>query len=373
MKKLLFIIITLLLAGNVYAIGLSPARVSLNFEPNIVKEMTFTIVNTIDSEIKAEISVEGELSPYLTFESTLVPLAPGEHKKVKAALSFPEQIKGGDNVLIVRITEIRKATSMINVRAEVIGKIFIKAVYEGYYAEPRLIIKSSDVNEKVKFELEIANYGKENITQASAFINLLDQNENKIATIDTNNLDEVIRSHEKATLYAEWMPDVNAGLYKAKATVIYHDKTAAAEQEFRIGELFVDIINLPESIIANKINEINIEIENTWSNTISNIYADIIVKKDGNTIAASKTLSENVNAREKKTIKGYVDTSNLVAGEYDLEVLLHYEGKTTSKTSKLKIIVEEIEEKESKLLVPLIIMVVLLAIVSAYLLLRKKR
>ena len=153
MKSILILIIFLLMASSIQAIGLSPARVMLNFEPNLKQEITFTIVNTFNSGITAQISVEGELAKYFTFEETQIALAAGESKKVKGALSLPESIPGGDNVILLRITEGREETSMINVRAEVLGKIFIKAVYEGYYLEPKLVIKSSDINEDIKFNI----------------------------------------------------------------------------------------------------------------------------------------------------------------------------------------------------------------------------
>ena len=82
MKSILILIIFLLMASSIQAIGLSPARVMLNFEPNLKQEITFTIVNTFNSGITAQISVEGELAKYFTFEETQIALAAGESKKV---------------------------------------------------------------------------------------------------------------------------------------------------------------------------------------------------------------------------------------------------------------------------------------------------
>ena len=293
---------------------------------------------------------------------------------------MPESIPGGDNVILLRITEGREETSMINVRAEVLGKIFIKAVYEGYYLEPKLVIKSSDINEDIKFELELNNFGKEDITDAAAFISIFGSDGNKIASVDTDRLKSQIKSYSKATLYSSWTPNVKPGFYKAKASVIYHDKTANVEQDFRLGDLVMNIISVPDKVESGKINEFLIEVENTWSKPISNVYADIIIKKDNKAVASYKTVSESINAWEKKALKGFVDTANLNPGDYNVEIVLHYEGKTSSKEGVLKIAEQKKEsvaepqpiKKPTKLLIPLVLIIIILLITIIYLFIKRR-
>jgi hypothetical protein len=49
-------------------------------------------------------------------------------------------------------------------------------------------------------------------------------------------------------------------------------------------------------------------------------------------VQSFKTSPEDIPAMGRRTIQGYWDTSKLVVGEYDLNVLLHFEDTTTQKT-----------------------------------------
>ena len=56
----------LMLCGPVMAIGLSPARQEVDFQPGFEHNYSFYVINTEDRELDVEFYVSGDLAEYIT-------------------------------------------------------------------------------------------------------------------------------------------------------------------------------------------------------------------------------------------------------------------------------------------------------------------
>ena len=184
--------------------------------------------------------------------------------------------------------------------------------------------------------------------------------------------------------------ELKPGKYLAKAILTYSSsketKTLTKEVEVVVGTLLVNIADHSKEVLSESVSEITVDVESVWNDPIENVFAELIITKDGSNIATVKTPSEKINGFEKKTLKGYWNTKGLATGEYDMKIIVHYGGKTTEKDVKINI-VEEVtgeavveEEKESSeegmsMLTIIIIVVVIIVILNIilFVFLKKRR
>ena len=79
-KGLLVVLIFLISINSIFAIGISPPKSIIYFEPNGVESVNFYVVNMGESESRVKIFFEGDLLDLITWDEQTVDLNPGEKK-----------------------------------------------------------------------------------------------------------------------------------------------------------------------------------------------------------------------------------------------------------------------------------------------------
>jgi hypothetical protein len=87
-------------------------------------------------------------------------------------------------------------------------------------------------------------------------------------------------------------------------------------------------------------------LKSRWNEKINDVYADMeIFDNSGNMIADFKTNEIDIPALSEETISGYWDTKGINVGEYDLNVVVHYGGKTKEEMIIFEIFLDNIQFK----------------------------
>lgn len=94
-------------AANVKAIGVTPGRTTVDFEPNLEKEVTFTIINNEHKEFSAFVYAEDELKDSITSEKNIIDFKEtDEAKPFTFRFRLPEKMeKPGDHWAKVVVME----------------------------------------------------------------------------------------------------------------------------------------------------------------------------------------------------------------------------------------------------------------------------
>jgi len=112
-KKLIFGLLLIIIIQNVFAIGITPGRTTINFEPNLQKQGYFSIINSENKEMSVVFMVRGNFSEYVTLSETYAEFSkeestksftytinlpskidtPGRHEIEIVALETPKEIK----------------------------------------------------------------------------------------------------------------------------------------------------------------------------------------------------------------------------------------------------------------------------------------
>lgn len=333
MKKSACVLLVVLLfcCNCVYALGIRPAKIEINFVSG--EKNTFNFQPIMDGDVSTiNISAEGDFTEFVTFDKTL--LKPGE--QVSVTLQFPDKIdKPGNYKLYIAATEIVSGKGVIGSRAKVRGVIKIFVPYKGKYIEPALRVPNGNVNEKINVELSLNNKGTDDalVTPSILFFDSFGKK------IETFSFDAVtiksfdIQSFSRQLETNGWKP----ARYYAETDISYDGPRINANATFNIGSLFINVTNYTQKIVKEGIQKFYIHIKNGWNGDLDEIYADVNVSGAGGWLVF-RTPSANLPAWADAKLEGFIDTSGLEIGSYDNEITLYYSGKKTIVKGKLEII-----------------------------------
>ena len=311
-------------------VGVAPAYYSIDFQPGLVKVFSFDFNTNQESEL--EVYLEGDLKEYAELSTT--------HLKgggrVNVLLKLPQNIeKPGLHKLFIgakQLTKEEKGTIGVSANVRAVIKVYVP--YPGKYAELDFSAKSANAGEPIEFRLKIFSRGKESINTLSR-IEIYDFEDKKVGEL---NLGEtLVEAGSFKEIVKKWNTEgYSPGKYTAVAVVRYgsdDSQTATAKREFRIGELYIDIVNYTKVLEREKINKFEIVVESFWNGVIDNVFANVTIPEYNIQFI---TPSSTLEPFEKKTLKGYFDTTPIDKEQFKAKIEVHYKGKVTEKEALLK-------------------------------------
>jgi len=333
------LVLFFLLIPTVHSLGISPAVQEIKFEPSLTESFQVQIFGEANP-FDVKLTVSGDLERYITLpqESLTVP---EEGITFEYEINLPPQFKPGKHKASIvieqqpKISESGAGKSTFGARAAVGYLIVVNVPYENKYAEAVINVPNVNVGQPLNFIVTVNNYGNEDIQNAQGIIDVFDDKENKIITIDTDS--SGIKQGKGVELYSHWTPkEVKPGIYEAKAVINYDGKQTKAETDFLIGDLFIDILDLnPKEIELDQIQKLNIDVKSFWSQKIEKIYATVDLFKDNEKQETISTPPINLEPWQTSSLTAFWDTTNYDPGEYSAKVILNYKDKTTLKNFKL--------------------------------------
>lgn len=356
------ILICLLLLPAVQAIGVTPSSDSINFRPNLVKEIPFNFFPT-NANNNINIILTGDLAQYATLSTKQ--LTGGGIVLVK--ISLPNVLEPGQHSISVHGSEQPADSSGIFAISGITVPIRIFVPYHGKFIEASLEIPNLNINEEGTIKIHVKNIGSKAIHQLYSKISILN-NENVVKTLETNKL--ILPVEQTKTLQAKFSTkDLKEGSYKAIATIFFDDQEESLEKEFIIGDLIVSIINYTKTVTEHKINKFYITIESKWNNPINEVFADISISQNNNKLLTSTTPTTSLGPREVKQLETFLELTEISAGRYDIEFLLHYANKQSSLKGQLSVIKKE---PSTTTIATITIIAILVLLIVWYVLLKKK-
>ncbi len=335
----LFFILTILFSKSVISIGLSPADVTIYYEPNKEETITYSVRNTMDSELNASLYLNGNLSKYFSLSDNSIYLEPKETKQFKLSYKLPEKLEPGVYTIYLYAVEIKSPEKQgIGARGAVVDKIKIRVPEHGKYITAVLKADDVEVNKTALFHIKISNFGEEEIHTLSADVTVFTLDNKTIATVRTNTAHSLKTFN---TVVLEGMLNTKGmeeSTYRAVAKVYYDEKTKETNYDnFRVGSVDVEIVNFTKKIYSGLINKFNISVRNKWNTKIS-VSGEVIVRNNSKELSVIKFVEETMNPWETKTLTSFIDATNIPIGSYDMEVNVIYNGKTKTRFASLNVV-----------------------------------
>ena len=312
-------------------VGLTPAGYSLDFQPNLKQVFNFNFFSD-DPEIKFNISVSGDLKQYVELNRDEL----SGSGNINVLLKLPKKIDkpGVHRIYIEGTQQPKKDQGTLGIVASLRGIIDIRVPYPGKYAEMEFNAENANAGEPINFKLKIYSRGDDGIVTTS-YIEIYDFKNKSVATLPIG-INEVA-STQSIDIVKEWdTKGIAPGRYGARAFVEYSGEKIDSWANFRLGELYVDVVDYKKEFEKGKINPINIDIESFWNDPIENVYGEITILNHESTIPTFSTPSVDLQGFERKTIVGHFDTTTIEENKFKAKVVLHYSGKTTEKIINLR-------------------------------------
>jgi len=325
------LLVSLLLTNTVYAIGISPSRTEIDFEPGLSETFTFYVVNTEKKAMDVGVYKTGDLSEYITLSTNSLSFSQVDSvKSFTVTLNLPQSIeKPGISDNRIGIIESLLEGIGIGARAGVEAQLWVRVPYPGYYAEVGFDAPDVAVGDTTNFTISITSRGTESMTASGRI--LVYDGEVQIATLDAGQVS--LEPDESKTLQAEWSTQgIKPGLYRAVASVNYPGKTVEVEKTFHIGTLQVEILNISSTRVQlGEIAKFDVALQSIWNEPISDVYVELEIIEGINSPLKTKSETFSLGSWETRTVKIYADTEKLSEGLYDVRATVYYANQTTVK------------------------------------------
>jgi len=341
LRLCVFVMLAIFLASSVFALGITPGRISVNFEPGVEKESEFTIINSEGKTANLFVYVRGELNESIELEQEKVVMnADEDERKVKYKLNLPQELGPGlhtAEIVVLQTPEAEgeKDETVIGAVLAVVMQVHVYVPYPGKYVEAGLNVYGTE-REK-RFVIAMIGRGKEKVESASAEIDIYDNEGNKVDKISTNSVS--IDALERKEISAEWNADVPFGKYKARAILDYDGNKVMLEKEFDIGEMTIDLMQIfVKDFRLGEVAKFDMIVRNKWNEMIKNVYSEMrVYDKEMNEMTSIKSAAYDIPAGMQTTMNYYWNTQNVSEGLYNANIVLYYADKKTQQDLKLDI------------------------------------
>lgn len=362
--------------SSAFALGISPSRTELDYEPGLVKEITYTILGVPGSEI--EVVKQNELSKYVEVLSpenfTLNEKGTGS---ISVRFTVPELQEPGLHEALVGAQEgIPVGLGDVVARVAVLAQIWVRIPYPEKYLDfwfeaPKQVA----TNSIMPFTVKMISRGSVMIERVTGVVEIFDSLGNSIAILPTTSATN-LGFGQSATISADWSTaNVKAGAYRTIVTVNYDEKTKQFEHDFSVGEMLIEIVNVNASqILKDSIAKIPMTVVSKWNDKIDGVYATIDITYVGRHITQLQTPTKTVNPWSSEKLEAYWDTTGLELGAYAADITVYYAGKTASTKKQLRI-VETLEERfaiSADAMIIGILILIVMALAFAYMRKRKQ-
>ncbi|MBR9706258.1 hypothetical protein GOV14_04435 [Candidatus Pacearchaeota archaeon] len=334
------VVMLLIVISNVCALGITPARRTIDYETGKNSVVPISVLNSDHKNIEVVLMVQGELNKSIKVSPAKLVFEPSEESKTfEYKLDLPSGLTPGLHTAEVVALEVQTSEGgdFVGATVAVATQVHVNVPYPGKYLDADLNVLNAEQGGVANFIVPIVNRGKLGIGGARALIDVYNLDYEKKASIETDLLE--VGAKQRRELSGQWSVDVNPGNYIAKVTLMYDGETLVFEKQFSVGSRSLSI----ESIFVNnfqlgQIAKLQILVENKWGEEVKGVFANLLVYNHENQVMADvKSSTENIPSLEKKELIAYWDTVGVEEGEYDGKLMVKYGQKSSDKNLVLKV------------------------------------
>ena len=391
MRKLMFLLIGIFMISSVCALGITPARTTLDFEADLSRSVGFEILNSGNEDMKVVFSAQGELAKYISLGDTEASISASEGSKAFSYnLNLPSELIPGLHTGEVFAMQLPSGPtsegSQILATLAVVTQVHVYVPYPGKYASSSLTIYNANQGEEVVFVFPVVSQGEFDLTAVRASVDIYNKLNEKVDSFNTDSI--AVMSGARKELAYRWKADVPIGDYLAKASLIYDEGTLNLEETFSVGSEDLELREISVSGFSlGEIAKLEMLVENKWSEPISGAHvATKIMNERGDVVSSFESATYDVDALSKKVFVSYWDTAGVRVGTYETEVSINYGDKSSKKALKFDVkknkltiiglgyVISEDGGESNTLMIVLISVIVLLVLINLlwFFLFRKK-
>ena len=344
---LLIVLMIIIGIGIISALGITPGRTTIDYEPGNEKEIIFSVLNNEHKPMQIVLMVQGELNDsikiYTDEKDGIIDFLPSEtSKQFNYKIKFPKSIENKPglhtaDIVALEIPQVSGEGNYVGATVAVVSQIYVYVPCPGKCVDADFEILDAEKNATATVIVPVINRGKVGIGNARAIVDIYNLDYEKKDSITTDSWPIAIGA--RSELSGKWQVALNPGSYIAKVTVVYDGESISFEKQFSIGDQQLNI----ESILVNdfqlgEIAKLQILVENNWNQELENVFANLLIYNNERQIMADiKSSNENIPSLSKKTLVAYWDTVGVSEGEYSGSLMIVHNKKSVDKNLVLKV------------------------------------
>ena len=342
------IVLLVLLSSNVLALGITPARTTVDFSPGLEQTVSFSVLNSEHKNSNLVVYVQGELNQSISLKETSINMQASEDsKQMSYSFKLPQNLEPGSHMAEVVVLQLPEksegSNAYVGAAVGVATQLEVFVSYPGKFAEASLNIVNAEQNGEATFVIPVVSRGDLDLVSVRANIDIYTKLNEKVATFNTNEIS--VKSGDRKEIVAKWKADVPIGSYRAVATLIYDSEVLRLEKEFSVGSAVLDL----QQITVNEfklggIAKIEMLVENKWTEPMQGVYTETeVFNAKGQVMADFKSPTYNIQPLNKVVLTSYWDTAGVKEGQYESNLYLRYGEKSTQSKMQLKVSEDSIE------------------------------
>ncbi len=344
------------------AIGVSPAKYEINYEPNLKQVLTFNFFG--DGDVPLEIFIEEDLKKYAELSTERLD-GPGTVNVLLKLPSSPDELNPGNNRLLVGARQTTpQGVSAVGTVAAIKAVVNLKVPFPGKYATLEFTTADAKAGESIPMTFKVFSVGRESVLTENK-VEIYDFSDKKIESI---NLGRFIVHPSEVKDISGFLnsSSYKPGKYKTKGIVDFQEGKAEIDSGFRLGELLVNISNYTTEFQRSLINKFDVDVESFWNDPLENVYVAGTILEYNITF---KTPSVTLNGFQRQTLTGYLDTTSISieANNFKANLTVYYAGKSTEILGKLHF------EQETSILTYAIAALILAVLILGWFVFRRKK
>ncbi|MBT6506084.1 hypothetical protein HOK68_04890, partial [Candidatus Woesearchaeota archaeon] len=342
MKRVIFFLIFVFLFSTFSnSVSLSPPKDTLVLDHDFNGKIKFMVGQLANYDV-----IQFDFSAPFFKEKRKIVNVTGDTMFFTFDLNVPfDSISPGEHKYHIVIQPLGKNQGMA--QAAVAYSLFIIKHFNIQYMTVGLDQKQYTKNDYSGIKFKVISLGNKTINNFDAILNIYDIDGNKLDTLKHEGFE--LNLYDEKPLIFDW--DVNKrrpDIYKYDVSVFYgEDKNSFSKGDFKLGDVFVDVVNITNEFVTNIINEMDVEIDSRWNGDLTNVRANYILKKNGKTVSESNSPTIELKSWFKGNLKGFIDLKNVLNGKYNLTVDLKYVYKGVEKQTLKTFEVNVIDITES--------------------------
>jgi len=315
--------VVLLSINLALAIGIRPAKTTIESEQTKSLSGQFWVVNNDQMDFSAKVYIEGEMSQYITLNTKELQFrSDTDSLPVDFSVNLPSSIPPGTSSANIVVEQALESSTDNVISSKVVLKH--KIIVQGPYPEKYIVasVNFHDTGNQIEFVSEVENLGKQDLqeVQTKFYVNDKQQQAQTKETETTS-----LKTNENKLLKTSVNKDIfDLGEFEVSAITTYDGQQVEVVKKLVVGEPKIEISYFDKFLIANKINQYTLDLLNQWNQEIKNVFVDVEVKKDGQKIDSFRTKSVDLDAEISKRINDYYDARNINPGKYAFDFAVNF-------------------------------------------------
>ena len=336
-------LLLVILTTSVSAIGISPDRLQVEYEPLSEGELVVYIINTENENINSSLTLEGELAKYFSIKQESIAISSLGTGIFNIEYRLPAKIDTpGLNNVLLKVKKNSFVSKGLGAYLSVLSKIVVDVPYPYKYLEYDFETKSVNEGDEISFDFNIRSKGVKNIFDVVSKVDIYDAYDldNLVLELEGDKF-PLVSGRSRSTKIELNSTEIGIGDYFIDAYLIYDGvRSKHVNKSISVGYEDVDVLNHTKSIVGGGIKKFSVLLKNRWNHDVSKVYIESYLSRD-NVPITERSVSHTVDMRalEEVNVPVYLDVSELVSGSYTLVMDIHYSDFV--KQEKVEIMIEE--------------------------------